>query len=136
MKYLPLKIRFMVPVTLALGALIIRLVWEITVNQSAGTLTVVILLMLAFLGAYALLIYFTIKPNLKKLTSLPVVILVAVMATAGLISGIIHFIRYVPSPEAPEPLSVVIATLLLLAGISAYFLLLRIIWSVWKTRKG
>lgn len=134
MKYLPLKIWLVVPVTLALGALIIRLVWEITVNQSAGTLTVVILLMLLLLGAYVLFIYFIIKPDLKKLKSLPVAIAVTVMATAGLISGIIHFIRYVPSPLATEPLSLVIATLLLLAGISAYFLLLWVIWSVWKSR--
>jgi len=136
LKYLPLKIWLIVAITLAISAVIIRLVWEIVYGPPAASLVLIILVIVAFLGIYALFIYFTIKPNLKKLTSLPVGIMIAVMATAGLIGGIIHFIRYVPSPEATEPLSVVIATLFLLAGTSAYFLLLWIIWSIWKTRKG
>lgn len=136
MKYLPLKIWLIVVITLALSAAIIRLAWEIVYGPPAASLVLIILVMLALLGIYVLSIYFTIKPNLKKLTSLSVGIVVTVMATAGLIGGIIHFIRYVPSPEATEPLSVVIATLFLLAGSSAYFLLLWIIWSIWKTRKG
>jgi len=136
LKYLPLKIWLIVVITLALSAAIIRLAWEIVYGPPAASLVLIILVMLALLGIYVLSIYFTIKPNLKKLTSLSVGIVVTVMATAGLIGGIIHFIRYVPSPEATEPLSVVIATLFLLAGSSAYFLLLWIIWSIWKTRKG
>ena len=136
MKHLPLKIWLIVVITLAVSAAIIRLAWEIVYGPPAASLVLIILVMLALLGIYILFIYFTIKPDLKKLTSLPVGIVVTVMATAGLIGGIIHFTRYVPSPEATEPLSVVIATLFLLAGTSAYFLLLWIIWSIWKTRKG
>ncbi|MBA7479938.1 hypothetical protein ES707_15381 [subsurface metagenome] len=136
MKYLPLKIWLIVVITLALSAAIIRLAWEIVYGPPAASLVLIIMVMLALFGSYVLFIYFTIRPNLKKLTSLPVGIAVTVMATAGLTGGIIHFIRYVPSPEATEPLSVVIATLFLLAGSSAYFLLLWIIWSIWKTRKG
>jgi len=136
LKYLPLKIWLIVVITLAVSAAIIRLAWEIVYGPPAASLVLIILVMLALLGIYILFIYFTIKPDLKKLTSLPVGIVVTVMATAGLIGGIIHFTRYVPSPEATEPLSVVIATLFLLAGSSAYFLLLWIIWSIWKTRKG
>ena len=136
MKYLPLKIWLIVVITLAISAVIIRLIWEIVYSPPTASLSLIILVMLALLGSYILFIYFTIKPNLKRLTSLPIGIVVTVMATAGLIGGIIHFIRYVPSPEATEPLSVVIATLFLLAGSSAYFLLLWIIWSIWKTRKG
>ncbi len=136
MKYLPLKIWLIVIITLALSATIIRLAWEIFYSPPAASLTLIILAMLAFLGFYALFIYFTIKPSLKKLASLPVRILITVTTTAGIIGAIIHFIRYLPSPLATEPLSVVIATLFLLAGISAYFLLLWIIWSIWKTGKG
>jgi len=136
MKYLPLKIWLIVVITLALSAAIIRLGWEIVYGPPPASLVLIIMVMLALLGIYVLFIYFTIKPTLKKLTSLPVGIVVTVMATAGLIGGIIHFIRYVPSPEATEPLSVVIATLFLLAGSSAYFLLLWVIWSIRKTRKG
>ena len=134
MKYLPLKIWFMVSVMLALGAVIVRLVWEVTESPSAGTLAVIILVILAILGTYALLVYLTIKHNLEKLQSLPVVIWITVMATAGTIGGAIHFIRFVPSPEAYAPLSVVIASLLLLALISGYFLLLCVIWYFWKNR--
>jgi len=136
MKYLPLKIWFMVTFTLALGAVIIRLVWEVMDTPSAGTLAVIIPVILAILGFHALLVRLTIRPNLEKLKILPVRILVTVMATAGVISGIIHFIRFVPSPEAAEPLSVVIAVLLLLALIGGYLLLLWVVWSFWKARES
>lgn len=136
MKCLPLKIWFMVTVTLTLGAVITRLVWEGVVNPSAGTLSVIILLILLILGIYALLIYLTAKPSLKKLKSLPVGILVTVTATAGLISSVIHFIRFIPSPEADAPLSVIIASLLLLAGISGYILILRVFWSLRKAKES
>ena len=136
MRYLPFKIWFLVTVMLALGAVVVRLVWEVTLNPSAGTLTVIILLILAILSFYALLTYLTIKPNLKKLKSWPAAILAMVIATAGVISGTIHFIHFVPSPEATESLSLIIAALLLLALVSAYFLLLGVIWSFWKGGKN
>jgi len=124
----------MVSITPALGAVVIRLVWELTIATAVGTWVIIILLILVTLGIYALLLYLTIKPSLKKLKSLPVGIGVTVIITAVLISGIIHFIRFVPSPEAALPLSVVIASLLLLGSISAYALALRVIWSIWKGR--
>lgn len=135
MKYLPLRIWFLVTMTPVFAVAVIRLVWEATVNPTAGTLTIVILVILGFLGVYALLVYFTIKPDLKMLKNLPVGIGLAVMATGGFISGVIHFIHFVPSPEAETPLSLTLASLFLFAGTSAYFMLLWIIWSVWKSRK-
>ena len=134
MKYSLLKIWLMVTIALALGATIIRLVWEVTVNPSAGTLSVVIPIILAILGSYAFLAYLAIKPNLKKLKSLPVVIWVTVMTTAALIGGVIHFTRFILSPGADPTLSLIIAVLLLLATISACFLVLWVIWSSWKAR--
>lgn len=136
MNYLPLKIWFMVTVTLTLGATIIRLIWEVTDTPSAGTLTVIALIILAILGVYALLIYLTVKLSWGKLKSLPVGILVTVTATATLSSGIIHFIRFVLSPEAALPLSLIIAILLLLTSISAYSLLLWVIWFIWKVGRS
>ena len=136
MKCLPLRIWFIVTITPALGAAIIRLAWEVPYASAVSSLSIIILVMLGLLGTYALFIYLIIKPNLKKLRSLPLGIVVAVMATGGLISGIIHFSRFVPSPEAAEPLSVVIAALYLLAGTSAYFLLLWILWPIWKAGKS
>ena len=134
MNHLALRIWLMVSITPALGAVVIRLVWELTIATAVGTWVIIILLILVTLGIYALLLYLTIKPNLKKLKSLPVGIGVTVIITAVLISGIIHFIRFVPSPEAASPLSVVIASLLLVGGISAYSLVIRVIWSIWKGR--
>lgn len=135
MKHLPLRIWFLVTMTPVFAVAIIRLIWEATVNPLAGTLAVVILAVLGFLSVYALLVYFTLKPDLKKLTSLPVAIGVALMATGGFISGIIHFIRFVPSPQAAASLSLVLAILFLFAGTSAYFMILWITWSIWKSRK-
>ncbi len=132
MNYLPRRIWFMVSITPALAAAVVRLVWELTVARAVGTWVIVILLILVTLGIYALLLYLTIKPSVRKLKSLPVGTGVTIIVTAALISGIIHFVRFVPSPEAASPLSVIIASLLLAAGISAYLLVIRVIWSIWK----
>ena len=133
MNRLALRIWLMVSITLALGAVVVRLVWEVINTTAAGSLVIIILLILVILGIYALLLYLTIKPAVKKLKSLPVRIGVTLIATAAIISATIHFIRFVPSPEAASPLSVIIASLLLMAGISAYPLILRLIWPI---RKG
>ena len=132
MNSLALRVWLMVSITLALGAVVVRLIWESTTATAVGSMVIVALLILVTLSIYALLLYLTIKPSLKKLKSLPVGIGATVIITATLISGIIHFIRFVPSPEAASPLSVVIASLLLVAGISAYLLVLRVIWPIRK----
>ncbi len=126
MNYLPFKVWFIVALTLALGAVIVRLAWEVIV--AAPSLVVIILVMFTALSIYALLLYLIIKPSLKKLKSLPVRIWVSVIVTAAIISAIVHYIRFVPSPEAISPLSVIIASLLLAASISIYLLVL---WALW-----
>jgi len=133
MNYLPFKIWFIVALTLALGAVIVRLTWEVIV--AAPSLVVITLVMFTTLSIYALLLYLIIKPSLKKLKSLPVKIWVSVIVTAAIISAIVHYIRFVPSPEATSPLSVIIASLLLTAGISMYLLVL---WGLWfkRIKKG
>jgi hypothetical protein len=128
MNYLPLKIWLIVTVTLALGALVVRLAWEITFITATSSLVIVILVIFATISIYAFFIYLTIKPGLKKLKRRPVAIWATVMATVALTIAIIHFVRFVPSPEAALFLSLVIATLLLTAGISAYLLILWVIW--------
>lgn len=134
MSNLRLRVWLMVSVALASSAVIIRLAWELTFHNATGTIVIVALLILATLSIYALFLYLTIKPSWKKVRSLPVRVWFTVITTACLISGVIHFIRFVPSPEAASPLSVVIASLLLLAGISAYLLALLFVWSIWKTK--
>ena len=134
--HLPLRIWLIVSVTLLISAVIVRLAWAVTYAPSAGYLFVVLAILLVTLGIYALFLYLIIKPSLEKLKSLPVRIWVTMIITGALIDGIIHFVRFVPSPEAASPLSVMIASLLLVGGISAYLLVLWVIWSVWKARKS
>ena len=130
---LPLKVWFIVSLTLAFIAVIISLVYRVTITDSVSSLVVIVLLILAILGAYALILYFTIRPSLKKLKSLPMAILVTLVATGAIVDATIHFIRFVPSPKASSPLSVIIASLLLAASLSGYLLAL---WLIWRLRKG
>ena len=124
----------MVTITLVLGAVILRLAWEVSTTSVASSLAILILVIMATAGIYALVLYLLITPSLKKLRSLPVGIWVTGIFTAGLIGAIIHFIRFVPSPSAASPLSIIIAVLLLMAAITGYALSLRVIWSFWKSR--
>jgi hypothetical protein len=136
MNYLLFRIWLIVSVTLAIAAVVVRLVWEVIGAPSAGYLFVVLAVLLVTLGIYALILYLTIKPSLKKLKSLPVRIWVTVIVTVALIDSIIHFVRFVPSPEAASPFSVIIASLLLTACVSAYALVLWVIWFIRKARES
>jgi hypothetical protein len=116
--------------TLALSAVIVRLAWEIYVNPMVGTLAVVIPVIVVIAGTDALIIYLLIAPSMRKIKSLPVGIWIIVIFTAGVIGSIIHYIRFVPSPEGDAPLSIVIATLLLTAVVSGYLLVLWVFWFI------
>jgi len=132
MKSLPFRICLIAGMTFAASAAITRLVWALTKSMPVVSLVILILLIFAALGVYALILYLTIKPSLKKLISLPVAISVTMVFTGALAGATIHYIRFVPSPGANSLLSLVIASLLLAAGISIYLLLL---WGIWKARK-
>ena len=134
--HLLLRIWLIVSVTLLISAVIVRLAWAVTYAPSAGYLFVVLAILLVTLGIYALFLYLIIKPSPKKLKSLPVRIWVTIIITGAIIDGIIHFVRFVPSPEAASPFSIIIASLLLTGGIGAYLLVLWVIWSVWKARES
>ena len=130
MNYLPIKICFIIAVTLAISAVVVRLAWEFPYVAARPSRVMIILLIFATISIYAFLIYLAIKPSLKILTSLSVRIWVTVMATAGLIGGIIHFTNFIPSPEAALSLSTIIAILFLLAGVSGFLLLLWVTWFI------
>jgi len=134
MNQLLVRIWFMVTMTLALSAVVVSLGWEVTSAASVGSRVVIILLMLAILGTYALLLYLTIKPSLKKLKSLPVAIWVTLIATGAIADGIGHFFRFVFSSDPTLPYGVIVATLLLMAGVAAYLLTLWVFWFVWRAR--
>lgn len=118
--YLPQRIWFIASFTMVLSGVFVRLGWEVSHPISAGSLVVVSLIMLVTLGIYILGLYLTIKPSMEKLKSLPVRISVVVILTGALIDAIIHYIRFIPSPQAAAPLSVVIASLFIASAISAY----------------
>ena len=132
MNYLSFRVWFIVALTLVLGAVITRLVWNVVV--AAPSLIVIASIMFAAINIYVLILYLIIKPSMQKLRSLPVRIWVSVTVTAAIISAIVHYIRFVPSPEATWPLSVIIASLLLASGIILYLLVFCALW-LKKTKK-
>lgn len=136
MNRLPLKIWFIAALTLALIAGIISLGWRVTVTTSAGSMVVIVLLILAILGTYALLLYLTIRPSQKKLKSLPVAILVTLIASGAATGCVIHFFRFVLSPDPVLPLGVIVAVMLLVAIVGVYLLALWFIWSVWRVGRS
>jgi hypothetical protein len=135
-KYLLLRIWFLVILTLSLGAVVVRLVWEISITTSLPSLLVILLVILTIVGIYALSAYLLISPSLKKLKSRLVGVWVIAIFTVGLLGTVWHYIRFVPSPEAWAPLSVVIATMLTLAAIVGYILVIWVIWALWKGKLG
>lgn len=128
MSHFLLRVWLMVSCTLALSAVIVRLAWEIYVNPLVATLAVVTPVIVVIAGTNALIIYLLIAPSMRKIKSLPVGIWIIGVFTAGVIGSIIHYIRFVPSPEGDAPLSTVIATLLLMAAVSGYLLVLWVFW--------
>lgn len=135
-KYLLLRIWFLVVLTLSLGAVVIRLIWEITLSTSPPSLWVVLLVILTIVGIYALSLYLLISPSLKKLKSRLVGVWIIAIFTVGLLGTLWHYTRFVPSPEAWAPLSVAIATMLTLAAIGGYILVIWVIRALWKGRPG
>lgn len=135
-KYLRLRIWFLVVLSLSLGAVVIRLVWELTLSTSPPSLWVVSLVILTIVGINALVLYLLISPSLKKLKSRLVGVWIIAIFTVGLLGTVWHYIRFVPSPEAWAPLSVAIATMLTLAALGGYILVIWIIRALWKGKFG
>lgn len=132
MKLGTLKTWSLVTITPVFAAIIIRIIWELAVNYSTTGLVMSALVIVVILSLCALVFYLVLKPNLKMLTSLPVWIGIAVMATGGMIGGVIHLTRFVPSPQSELPWSLVIASLYLFAALNAYGILLWFVWWLWK----
>lgn len=127
-----LRIWSLVTITPVFVAIIIRIGWELAVNYSTSGLVMSALVVIGLLGLYALLLYLVLKPNLKILTHRSVWLGIAVMATGGLIGGIIHLTRFVPSPQSELPWSLLIALFYFFAALNAYGILIWFVWSLWK----
>ncbi len=132
MKNRPLRIWSLVTITPVFAAVIIRIGWELAVNNSSSGLVMSALVVIGLLGLYTLILYLVLNPKWKLMTSLPVWTGIAVMATAGLVGGIIHLTRFLPSLQSELPWSLVIALLYLFAGLNAYCILAWFAWSLWK----
>ncbi len=135
MKYRHLQVWITVTVTLAVIAIVIRSIWQIVVIPTQGTMIIFIPLILALLGGDALVAYLAWNP--QQLRSLPALIGISTVLTAGLIAGVSHFAHFIPSPEAAHPLSKVIGAFVLLSSLSAYSLALWFLWSLRRpARRG
>ncbi len=131
MNYSRLKSWFIVTFTLAVIAIVIRAIWQIVVIPTPGTMLIFIPLILALIGANALFAYLVIKP--EKLKSRWFATGMTVVLTAGLLAGVTHFVRFIISPLADPFLCKVIGAFVLSSSVSAYFLLIYIIWSLRRT---
>ena len=103
MKHRTFRVWSLVTITPVFAAIVIRIGWELAVNYSAGGLVMSVLVVFGLLGLYALLLYLFLKPNWKLMTSLPLWTGIAVLASGGLIGGIIHLTRFLPSPQSELP---------------------------------
>ena len=135
MKLHTLKIWFLVAITPVFLAIFTRMAWELVANFSTGGLIMSIMVIIALLGVCTLMFYLILRPNLKVLNSLPIWIIGAVMATGGVAGAVIHFMRFLPSPEFELPWSLIIALLYFIALLNAYFMLLWHAWSLLKKRR-
>jgi len=135
MNYSYLKIGVIISFSTAVAAIVIISIRYIIVHPEPKTMVIFVPLILALLGADALVIYLTIRPSLRKLTRLPVVIGITLVLTGGLIAGVTHFIRFIISPGAAPLISKVIASLILISSLTACLLILWLFWSLWRKQK-
>jgi hypothetical protein len=134
MHYARLKIWFIVTFSLAVIAIVIRSIWQITSIPTGGTMLIFIPLILALLGADALFAYLVIRP--EKMRSGWFATGITVVLTAGLLAGVTHFVRFIISPKADPVLSKIIGALVLSSSVSAYFIVIYIVWSLRKAGKN
>jgi hypothetical protein len=132
MNYARLKIWFIVTFTLAVIAIVIRAIWQIVAIPTPGTMLIFIPLILALLGADALFAYLVIKP--EKLKRGWFAAGITIVLTAGLMAGVSHFVRFITSPQADPILSKVIGALVLSSSVSAYSIIIYIVWSLRRVR--
>ncbi len=136
LRNIPLRIWVIIPLTFIFGAAAVRLAWTIPYTVATISKVVLGLSFVIVISGYVFLLRILIRPNSIKLKARQVRIMVTVVMTIGLVTLAIHTFRFLPSPEAAHPLSQLLAILLLAALVSAYPVILRYIWHVWKPGKG
>lgn len=119
--------------TIAVIGIVIRSIWQIVVITTSGTMVIFIPLILALVGANALLIYIVLKP--ERLTNMLSLTVITLVLTGGLIAGVSHFYNFIISPLADPFWSKVISACVLSSSVSAYFLIIWFLWSLRKKRQ-
>ena len=119
--------------TIAVIGIVIRSIWQIVVITTSGTMVIFIPLILALVGANALLIYIVLKP--ERLTNMLSLTVITLVLTGGLIAGVSHFYNFIISPLADPFWSKVISACVLSSSVSAYFLIIWFLWSLRIKRK-
>jgi len=103
------------------------------VIPTPGTMRIFIPLIFTLLGLEALVVYLAINP--QRFKSLPIVIGFTVVATAGAVAGVSHFVHFIISPQADPALCKVIGAFVLLSSLGAYAMSLWFIWSLRRSAK-
>lgn len=114
--------------TITVVAVIIILSYWIRRATSWDGLIMLALLVGVVVIIYALAIRFILRPERRLLSSTSFKVVTTAILSAGLVSGVIHYFRFIPSPEAATTYSKTVATLLIVAGLSAYALLMALLW--------
>ena len=129
-----LKIWAIATVTLGITTVIIRAVWQIVVIPTTGTMLIFLPIIVAMLGIGSLFAYLILKP--EKMRSLPFIIGVSVVLTAGLIAGIFHYANFIGSPRAEHFLSKIISSMILFGCVNGFAIVLAVIWSPRKAKEN
>jgi len=128
------KIWTIATLTLAVICTLIRSFWQIAVIPTADTMVIFVPVIAGLIFGTALFIYIAVKP--QRIRSLFFLILISVAVTGGLVAGLIHFANFITSLEGEPVLSKVISSCFLIAGLSAYFLIICFLWSRRKTKES
>ena len=120
-----------ITLTFFVAAGVITFARYMRVADSWDGMLMLVFIVLALLLVYGLIIYFLMRPGAAFFRSTFFKSLASAIATAAIAAGFIHYLRFIPSPEASALLSKVVATLLVVGGFSLYFLFLYYIW--WRS---
>jgi len=134
MNYKHFKIWTIATLTLAVICTLIRSFWQIAVIPTADMMVIFVPVIVGLIFGTALFIYIAVQP--QRIRSLFFLILISVAVTGGLVAGLIHFVNFITSSEGEPVLSKVISSCFLIAGLSAYSLILCFLWSLRKTRES
>lgn len=126
-----LKLWIIITFSLAIIAVVIRAIWQIVVIPTAGTVLVFLPFIAALLVMEAVIIYLVIDP--RRFRSRPFALGLTTGLSAGILSGIAHYVRFIVSPEAEPFFSKVIASMVIMASVVGYIVALYVIWSLRKS---